>query len=573
MGNCISRHPQTGSTQEGYSDKHVVSPELSPCPSFPIKEPTQSFWTYPKSCIATHNSCDNFPTHADVVIIGSGISGASFARTLLDIDLDQEGEGASRLNVVMLEAQETCSGATGRNGGHINPPLYHDYADLKQSLGLRRAQQIMRFRLAHLEVLSAVAEEEPDSADCREVETVDVHFHETAFVEAKRKLSIYKEDMPHEASTYRVWEGEEARNRYSLSPLAVGCITTRAGAVHPYRFVTSILSGLLEEHSKCFQLFTQTPCTSIIEPSTRTPFYSLNTPRGQLTASHVVHLTNAYVGGLLPNLADVVHRVRETMSAQRPGKGLHLNTAGDGKGCGRSYIFYDSPKTKEFDYLTQLPDGEHELMFGGGLEAVPDAGAGQGCTSPGARGMYDVHSAAHVSGALPIYFGPMNWGAEAEAEFVGDRDADGHERSPWAAGRIKALWSGVLGISADEFPWVGRVTPTISGRRVPPNIKHGKRMAAPGEWVAAGYSGEGMVNAWLCARGLALMVLGLEAATDMEFEGHYGAGQSVDQWLPACYRISEMRWRYARRNSKGLEDSNVALVRGGTGKMKVYSGL
>jgi glycine/D-amino acid oxidase-like deaminating enzyme len=40
------------------------------------------------------------------VIIGSGISGASFARTLL--------ERGSGLHVVMLEAQDVCSGATGR---------------------------------------------------------------------------------------------------------------------------------------------------------------------------------------------------------------------------------------------------------------------------------------------------------------------------------------------------------------------------------------------------------------------------------------------------------------------------
>jgi len=47
------------------------------------------------------------------VIIGSGISGASFARTLLGIDQQRDGEGKP-LTVVMLEAHETCSGASGR---------------------------------------------------------------------------------------------------------------------------------------------------------------------------------------------------------------------------------------------------------------------------------------------------------------------------------------------------------------------------------------------------------------------------------------------------------------------------
>lgn len=70
----------------------------------------------------------------------------------------------------------------------------------------------MRFRLAHLQVLPEVAEAEADNADCREVEAVDVYFDETVFAEARRKLSIYKADMPQEAKAHYVWEGVEARN-------------------------------------------------------------------------------------------------------------------------------------------------------------------------------------------------------------------------------------------------------------------------------------------------------------------------------------------------------------------------
>ena len=34
--------------------------------------------------------------------------------------------------------------------------------------------------------------------------------------------------------------------------------------------------------------------------------------------------------------------------------------------------------------------------------------------------------------------------------------------------------------------------------------------AAPGEWICAGYTGEGMVHAWLCAKAMARMLLGTE---------------------------------------------------------------
>ncbi|KAH0838765.1 hypothetical protein J3R83DRAFT_7140 [Lanmaoa asiatica] len=459
MGNCVSRFQLFQSTSEGHSEKRGITSELPPCPAFPIQEPTQSFWAFPPSSIATHSSSDSFPTHADVgeylclgmlyscsirrhlvVIIGSGISGASFARTLLDID-QERNDNSDSLNVVMLEAQDTCSGATGRNGGHINPPLYHDYENLKRSLGKAAAQQVMRFRLAHLEVLPEVAEAEADDADCREVHSVDVFFDTRVFAEAKRKLSVYKTDMPQEASTFHIWEGEDARRRYNLSSLSVGCITTLAGAVHPYRFVTDILLRLLEEYPKYFQLFTRTPCMSITEPSSTNPFYSLTTPLGQLTASHVVHLTNAYVGALVPGLADVVYRVRETMSAQRPGRALQFPAIGNSdvrKNHGRrSYVFYDSPEQKGFDYLTQLPDGEHELMFGGGREALLDTDGKNG----EGRSLSILEPAiGELRGSPPLN---LPWAMTLTGIFG--------VHGP--AGRVKALWSGVLSVSVDEFPW------------------------------------------------------------------------------------------------------------------------
>ncbi|KAG9310366.1 hypothetical protein JVU11DRAFT_9499 [Chiua virens] len=237
------------------------------------------------------------------------------------------------------------------------------------------------------------------------------------------------------------------------------------------------------------------------------------------------------------------------MSAQRPGRALQFQGLDDNdterQHGRRSYIFYDSPAQKGFDYLTQMSDGEHELMFGGGMEAFPETDIRDGS-------MYDVHSAAHVSGALPVYFGSHNWGAEALS--VAE---DVHERTEvtWAAGRVKALWSGVLSVSVDERPWVGRIPSEISGRAVPRvgavGSEKGKagRTASPGEWVAAGYSGEGMVHAWLCARALALMVLGRENDVELKFEGMYGARQTVDQWfrrvIGSRYNVGSMRagWR------------------------------
>jgi ribulose 1,5-bisphosphate synthetase/thiazole synthase len=79
--------------------------------STPTRNPSNSYWQTKPHRLATHRS--QFPTAADVVIIGSGITGVSIARTLL--------EEAPDIKIVLVDARELCNGATGRNGGHCNP--------------------------------------------------------------------------------------------------------------------------------------------------------------------------------------------------------------------------------------------------------------------------------------------------------------------------------------------------------------------------------------------------------------------------------------------------------------------
>jgi NADPH-dependent 2,4-dienoyl-CoA reductase/sulfur reductase-like enzyme len=73
----------------------------------PVDNPSQSYWhKEPSEKLLGHRTTADLPRSADVVIVGSGITGALAAHTLK--------EQRPELNVVMLEAREACWGATGR---------------------------------------------------------------------------------------------------------------------------------------------------------------------------------------------------------------------------------------------------------------------------------------------------------------------------------------------------------------------------------------------------------------------------------------------------------------------------
>jgi hypothetical protein len=193
-------------------------------PGIPESNPSISYWAIPRSPIAQHGSDAVLPRYVDVVIIGSGITGTAIARTLLaGSSTDAE---ADLPRVVMLEARDACSGATGRcvlhfplrilltclrNGGHVSPVLYHDYPTLKKEHGAEMAKSIIRFRLAHIAELIHVSKEENILADsqCREVETYDVFFDKETYDLAIEKLGVYLNEMPEQEKMWRVVSAEE----------------------------------------------------------------------------------------------------------------------------------------------------------------------------------------------------------------------------------------------------------------------------------------------------------------------------------------------------------------------------
>lgn len=77
----------------------------------PCVNSSASFWhSEPNGYLLGHRTTKQLPDKADVVIVGSGITGASIARYLA------ADPRAASLSVVLLEAREVCWGATGRNG-------------------------------------------------------------------------------------------------------------------------------------------------------------------------------------------------------------------------------------------------------------------------------------------------------------------------------------------------------------------------------------------------------------------------------------------------------------------------
>lgn len=75
----------------------------------PVQNPTKAFWSTGAHALNDHRSTADIPSEADIVIIGAGFAGAALAHYIYK-------DESQNPTVVIFEAREACSGATGRNG-------------------------------------------------------------------------------------------------------------------------------------------------------------------------------------------------------------------------------------------------------------------------------------------------------------------------------------------------------------------------------------------------------------------------------------------------------------------------
>lgn len=256
-----------------------------------------------------------------------------------------------------------------------------------------------------------------------------------------KHIERLKRDFPDLAAQLELTTDEHELENLRVPGVAGAVLQKCAAKLWPYKLVCWVLEKLLDEGEEKFNLQTTTPVEHLQQLDDKK--WVLHTPRGQIVSQTVVLATNAYTSYLLPKLTGLLVPVRGQVCALSPSKGSTP--------LEHTHVWVSEGD----DYLIQRPSGE--LILGGERLSTP-------------RGEVGVSSDDSVDPAIGKHLRKAMYSAVKLKPPGSEEDA---------ALEATYEWTGIMGYSRDNHPWVGQVPAALGG-------------GEGGLWLSGGYTGHGM---------------------------------------------------------------------------------
>ncbi|KAK0444954.1 FAD dependent oxidoreductase-domain-containing protein [Desarmillaria tabescens] len=212
-----------------------MSQDPSQNPPFPFERPCLSIWqrTTRHNPLLHEGASSPIPSTADAVVIGSGMAGAVTAYELLSAPNGPK-------NIVMLEAREACSGATGRNAGHCRPDAFRGFAAFSKIHGPEQAIKIIEHEKLVLQLVKRFIDTHKIECDFDYCKTFDVIMGEDFFRYVTSSFESFKQFGGDTAGV--TWLEQDEARKATRVPEALGAFEWNAASLHPAKLCLAVLA-------------------------------------------------------------------------------------------------------------------------------------------------------------------------------------------------------------------------------------------------------------------------------------------------------------------------------------------
>lgn len=212
--------------------------------------------------------------HFDVAVVGGGFTGLAAARKL--------AMGGAR--VVLLEAERVGSGASGRNGGHLNNGLAHSYLAAKAELGKERAIALYRALDESVDEIEALVAEEGIDCNFRRAGKLKLASKPQHFEAIARNFeAVYSEVDPDTA----LLSAADLKDEVG-SPFHGAMLSKKSAMMHMGRYAAGLADAASRRGAVIYE------DAAVTGQGSAGARHILQTMRGTVTADQVLVATGAY---------------------------------------------------------------------------------------------------------------------------------------------------------------------------------------------------------------------------------------------------------------------------------------
>jgi glycine/D-amino acid oxidase-like deaminating enzyme len=235
---------------------------------------------------------------ADVCVVGGGFTGLSTALHLAEA-------GAS---VVLVEAEEPGWGASGRNGGQVNPGLKPDPDEVERDWGPELGARMLALSYEAPNAVFELIRKHQIRCEARQEGTIRAAIGEANARSVERTAEqCMRRGWPVEFADASTTQGLTGTARY-----AGAMLDRRGGHVQPLSYARGLARAAIQAGAR---IYGGTPATGLERQGDK---WRVATPSGEVIADKVVLATNGYTGDLWPGLRRSVVPVFSSIAASAP---------------------------------------------------------------------------------------------------------------------------------------------------------------------------------------------------------------------------------------------------------------
>ena len=364
----------------------------------------------------------NEPVTCDVAIVGAGFAGL---RTALEL-------AKAGVSVCVVDAGDIGWGASGRNGGQVNPIGHETPATVAKRWNLpiedNQVQRYVRFTTEAANGLFDLVREHNIDCDAEQNGWIRAAHGEKALPAFKKMFDGWQAT----GTPMRMLDQTQLEQLSGTPAYNIGWVADHGGSVQPLSYARGLAGAALKAGAK---IYTQNKVTSVEQVGSK---WRLSCASGNITSDTVVLCTNGYTDQLFKGLRETVVPVVSIQGATKPLTQEQIDTI-----LPQRHTFADTRRV--IFYFRKTAD--NRLVFGS---------AGSNPNNPGAADKQRL-----ITGLRTVY-----------PQFP-ELDID-------------YLWGGRIAVTRDHLPHINELAPGVitglgcNGRGVAMATAMGKQLAS---WV------------------------------------------------------------------------------------------